>query len=282
MKDYPLTAWRLIETPPASGAWNMAVDEAILEAVGRGDVPATLRLYAWEPACLSIGYAQSTSDVDLEALDDFGWDLVRRPTGGRAILHTDELTYAVIGPKNDPRLTGSVVDSYQKISRALLHAIKLLEVNADTFEVQDLDLKESDQIRKTQNPVCFEVPSNYEITVGGKKLIGSAQARRKGGVLQHGSLPLGGDLTRVTRVLDFPDQDARSDAAARLLDRAATMEHILGYDTPWESVVQAFTTAFGEALQLNLQETDLTKTELDRANELIQEKYSHPSWTYRV
>ena len=264
----------------------MAVDEAILEAVGRGDVPATLRLYAWEPACLSIGYAQSTADVDLEALDDFGWDLVRRPTGGRAILHANELTYAVIGPNNDPRLTGSVVDSYQKISRALLHALKLLQVNADAFEKQDLDLKESDQqsaqIRKTQNPVCFEVPSKYEITVGGKKLIGSAQARRKEGVLQHGSLPLGGDLTRVTRALNFPHQDARSDAAARLLNRAATMEQILGCATPLESVVRAFTTAFGETLQLNLQQTDLTQTELDRANELIQEKYSHPSWTYRI
>jgi lipoate-protein ligase A len=98
MKD----SWRLLVTPPARGAWNMAVDEAILEAVGRGASLPTLRLYAWEPACLSLGYAQPIGDVDQPRLRARGWDLVRRPTGGRAVLHTDELTYSVIAPPGEP------------------------------------------------------------------------------------------------------------------------------------------------------------------------------------
>src|SRR5512133_1650859 len=104
--DTTAATWRLIRTPAASGPWNMAVDEAILEFAARGEVLPTLRLYAWEPACLSLGYAQPASDVDLEALRSHGWEMVRRPTGGRAILHTDELTYSVSGPQNEPRLTG--------------------------------------------------------------------------------------------------------------------------------------------------------------------------------
>src|SRR5512140_660191 len=102
--------WRVVRTPAAPGAWNMAVDEAILEFAARGAVLPTLRLYAWDPPCLSLGYAQPSSDVDLETLRRRGWDLVRRPTGGRAILHTNELTYSVSGPQHEPRLAGGVLE----------------------------------------------------------------------------------------------------------------------------------------------------------------------------
>jgi len=112
--EYTCGTWRLLRTAPTSGAWNMAVDEAILEAVGREAVPATLRLYSWQPACLSLGYAQPSEDVDQEALRKRGWELVRRPTGGKAILHTDEITYSVIGPEYDERLSGGVLESYLK------------------------------------------------------------------------------------------------------------------------------------------------------------------------
>ena len=93
--------WRLIIDSPAHGAWNMAVDEAILEQTGRGESPPTLRLYDWQPACLSLGYAQPFADVDVDRLKERGWELVRRPTGGRAILHVDELTYSVSAPASD-------------------------------------------------------------------------------------------------------------------------------------------------------------------------------------
>ena len=122
--------WRLLYHPPAHGAWNMAVDEAILEATGRGDSPPTLRLYAWTPACLSLGYAQNAADVDHAALAQAGWVLVRRPTGGRAVLHTDELTYSVIAPLNEPIVAGTILESYSRLSKALLTALELLGLPA--------------------------------------------------------------------------------------------------------------------------------------------------------
>ena len=122
-----MDSWRLLLTPPARGAWNMAVDEAILENIGRGASLPTLRLYAWTPACLSLGHAQPFSDVDAVRLKQRGWDVVRRATGGRAILHTDELTYSVIAPLKEPRVEGGVLESYNRLAQALLTAVKNLE-----------------------------------------------------------------------------------------------------------------------------------------------------------
>lgn len=277
---FPQTTWRLIRSPAARGAWNMAADEAILESSGRGETPPTLRLYAWSPPCLSLGYAQPLSDVDLAALEQRGWELVRRPTGGRAILHTDELTYSVAGPLDEPRLAGGVLESYRVLAAALLRALQLLGIPAQADEKPSAAAPQGAQ--PNQNPVCFEVPSNYEITVGGKKLIGSAQARRKEGVLQHGSLPLCGDLTRIVQALIFPDPQAQARAAERLLQRATTVEGVLGQPLDWEQAAQAFAQAFAETLNLQLLPGDLTPQERQRAEALLAEKYANPSWTGRV
>jgi len=252
----------------------MAVDEAILEAVGRGEVPPTLRLYAWQPPCLSLGYAQPAADADREQLAAHGWDLVRRPTGGRAILHTDELTYSVIGPEEEPRLRGGVLESYRCLSQALQAALQAIGL-----PVQANPLKQESPNTDPKGPVCFEVPSNYEITVHGKKLVGSAQARRREGVLQHGTLPLWGDLTRITRVLCFPDEAARQRAAKRLLKRATTVESIMGNRIEWETAAQAFEAAFEKELSLSLVHSFLTPLENQRAEMLVHEKYGNLEWT---
>lgn len=270
------TQWRLVRTAPAAGAWNMAVDEAILETIGRREGLPTLRLYAWNPPCLSLGFAQPVKDIDREALNRYGWGLVRRPTGGRAILHTDELTYSVIAPQDEPRVAGGVLESYSRLSGALLGGLERLGLPARADKEYALP-----QGTQTGGPVCFEVPSNYEITVSGKKLVGSAQARRKEGVLQHGSLPLYGDLTRITRALAYPDETARQRAAERLLQHAANAE-MLGCTLTWEQAAQAFEAAFSSVLNLDLVPGELTSGELRRAVELVDQKYAHPSWTERV
>jgi lipoate-protein ligase A len=284
MTEFETTTWRLIRTPPASGVWNMAVDEAILEAVGRDQVPPTLRLYAWHPPCLSLGYAQPFSDVDQGRLSARGWEVVRRPTGGRAILHTDELTYSVIAPHSDPRLIGGVLESYRTLAQALLCALQQLEIAA--FAVDNSSSREDQSVEKRDkeppNPVCFDVPSNYEITVDGKKLIGSAQARRKDGVLQHGSLPLFGDLTRITQVLTFEGEIARRQAALDLLAHATTAETSLGSVLNWNTAADAFENAFRSSLNLEFQQASLTPAELSRVDALIAEKYAHPGWTERT
>ncbi|MBC7879545.1 MAG: lipoate--protein ligase family protein [Anaerolineales bacterium] len=268
--------WRLLYTPPSNGAWNMAVDESILEHIHRGESQPTLRLYAWEPACLSLGHAQSFKDVDMTRLKANGWEVVRRVTGGRAILHTDEITYSVTGNENEEILAGGVLDSYNRLSKALLYGVQSLSL--------PVEVKEEKHTTASQNlnPVCFEVPSSYEITVNGKKLIGSAQARKKEGVLQHGSLPLRGDLTRICDALVFENESARQAAKDRLLARATTVESVLGVETDWETAAQAFVKGFEAQLGIRFQREEMSQSESERANELVKEKYAHPTWTERI
>jgi lipoate-protein ligase A len=268
--------WRLLLTPEAPGAWNMAVDEAILEAATHREVLPTLRLYAWNPPCLSLGYAQPISDVDESRLEEFGWDLVRRPTGGRAILHTDELTYSVCGPEDEPVLAGDILSSYKRLSSAILAAIEQIGIS-----VQALPQKKNAN-SKSPEPVCFEVPSNYEITADGKKLVGSAQARRQGGVLQHGTLPLYGDLTRIVQVLSFPSQTSREQAAERLLSRAATLNTAMGEIVSWKQAADSFIQAFQNTLDLELAPGQLTEAERTRAEQLVDKKYGNPAWVKRL
>ncbi len=269
--------WRLVLSPPATGAWNMAVDEAILENVVRKGSRPTLRLYAWNPPCLSLGRTQAFADVNIPALKENGWDIVRRATGGRAILHTDELTYAIILPKDNAHVKGSVLESYQYLAQALLSALEDLGAN--------VEMNPAGRLRKSSsqsNPVCFETPSAYEITVNGKKLIGSAQARQKDGVLQHGSLPLTGDLTRITEALSFSDEKSRQVAAQKLTASASTLEFALGRKVDWGTASKSFTRAFQSVLGIRLIPGELSDTEKSRASELIQKKYAHPDWTERI
>lgn len=270
------SAWRLLKDPPSDGPRNMAVDEAILEAVGRHEAPPTLRLFAWEPPCLSLGYAQSTRVVDEDHLRMNGWDLVRRSTGGGAILHTDELTYSIIGPEDDPRMKGDIITTYQRLSTAILLALKNLGLPAESHRL----IKTAQDTQP--DPVCFELPSHYEITAKGKKLVGSAQARKKNAVLQHGTLPLHGDLTRITQALVYPDEEARKNAAKRLLSRATTVESVLGNIIDWDMAAHAFEYAFSQALDIELIPVELTQQEQARVEELIGDRFGNEDWTRRV
>lgn len=271
-----MNTWRLLYTPPSNGAWNMAVDESILEHIQRGESQPTLRLYSWKPACLSLGHAQSFADVDMERVKANGWEVVRRLTGGRAILHTDELTYSVTGSTEEPVLAGGILESYNRLAQALMFAMRELGLPVEMKE----DVGHASSMTSA-NPVCFEVPSTYEITVNGKKLIGSAQARKKEGVLQHGSLPLTGDLTRICQALIFKDEAAREVAAQRLLARATTVESIIGVETDWETAAQAFVRGFEAQLGISFQRGEMSQSEFERAEELVNEKYANAVWTER-
>lgn len=278
VSTFPKSTWRLVRTPPSYGAWNMAVDEAILESIVAGDSLSTLRLFAWFPPCLSLGYAQPFLDVDPVRLSTYGWNIVRRITGGRAILHTDELTYSVIGPESEPRLAGSVIGSYRILSQALLAALKSLGIPANALPKSQAETTNPQK----KEPICFEVPSNYEITVYGKKLIGSAQARKNGGILQHGTLPLSGDLTRIVQVLFLQGEDSRAQAQERLLERATTVEKVLGTQVSWDAAASAFIQGFRDTLNLELIDSKITPEERKRVEVLVKEKYAHPDWTERI
>lgn len=274
------TTWRLLRTPPLSGALNMAIDEAILNAIADGASPPTLRFFAWEPATLSLGYGQPIADIDPSRLADRGWGLVRRPTGGRAILHTDELTYSVAAPMEEPRVVGSVVESYRRLSAGLLAGLQHLGLQARADRKEPAAAVRAPDGTPVVNPVCFEVPSDYEITADGRKLLGSAQVRKRGVVLQHGTLPLEGDITRILDGLAYADSE-REALRERVRSRAATLADI-GIHVSWSTAAAALTTGFTEALGLTLIEGELTPAERSDAEQLVAEKYGDPGWTARI
>ena len=252
----------------------MAIDEAVVGDVVRGDSPPTLRFYAWSPPCLSLGRNQPLADVDSVACQAAGVDVVRRPTGGRAILHTDELTYSIALHQDDPRATGDIVDSYRRLSKGLLAGLLSLDVAATQVTDQG---KQAGKL----SPVCFEMPSNYEITVGGRKLVGSAQWRAKGGVLQHGSLPLNGDLGRIVDCLDLTAAE-REEQRPRVRQRATTLEESAGRFLPSEQVTQALIDGLVQALNVSLVRGELTDRERGLAAELRRDRYASPAWSGRA
>ena len=269
MNSYQLATWRLIRSAPADGATNMEIDEAILRAVAAGLASPTLRLYAWEPPSLSLGRAQSVTDVDLRAVQVAGFVLVRRPTGGKAILHVDELTYSVVAPETEPRVTGGIVESYRRLSAGLVRGLERLGA-------ADLAADRRVEGGRLEGPVCFETPSDYEITAGGRKLAGSAQMRARGVVLQHGAVPLHGDITRICPLLAaHPDAD-------RVRARATTVDEVRGRPVTWDEAADAIAAGFAGALRLRLEPGGLTAEERAWAEELRAGKYATEEWTHMI
>ncbi|MFV1858162.1 MAG: biotin/lipoate A/B protein ligase family protein [Anaerolineales bacterium] len=267
--------WRLILSEPASGAANMALDEAILEAVLKLRVPPTLRFYAWDPPCLSLGYAQAVNDADRAAIEREGWELVRRPTGGKAILHTDEITYSISAPADHPLFANGVLPSYERISVALMAGLEEMGIEPE-LHIADPPAPSND------DPVCFQNPGAFEITAEGKKLVGSAQLRRAGAVLQHGSLPMKGDLGRICLALRYSNEHDRARAIGEIGLHAITVERVLGESLTWEETARHLTTGFENKLQIRLSRQEPSQPEIRRALEILEERYSHADWTQRI
>jgi len=260
--------FRLIIDREHDGATNMARDEAISRAVSDGSQMPTLRLYGWAPPAISLGQSQRISSVNEIACKAAGVDIVRRATGGLAILHTDELTYSVALPITHPLAEGDVMTSYRRMAGAIVHALKLLGVsdaNADRVAKED----------KAKGPVCFEAPSDYEVVGGGKKLVGSAQWRRVDGVLQHGSLPLHGDIARVCALL------VDSPPAEKGREHAATLKDVLGHEVSWDDAGLAWQQAFTDVLDIHFTEAPMSDEKLRCTDELLREKYANDVWTRR-
>lgn len=265
--------WRLLDTGLADGATNMAVDEAIVRALHAGLIPPTLRLYGWNPPCLSLGQAQPAAEVDWAACAALGIDVVRRPTGGRAILHADELTYSLIAPENHPAIAGDIVTSYRKISRGLLAGLHRLNIPG-IHSVPQYPMPNT--LKPEPSPVCFDAPSHYEITVNGQKLVGSAQMRQGGIVLQHGAIPLHGDIARICQVLAAHPDPARVRACATTVQAAS------GRVVSFNEAAAAIANGFAHALGIELGPGALTLQERDWAAELRRDKYTRDEWTRRL
>lgn len=263
--------WRLLYSGYNNGAMNMAVDEAITQAVARGTAPSTLRFYGWAPSCLSLGYAQRADEVDWQVCAGKGIDVVRRPTGGRAILHDREVTYSVIAREENPLVTGTILQSYLKISQGLLLGLRNLGIPAELVSHKDLD--------KLGTAACFDSPSFYEMVVGGRKAVGSAQTRKNGVVLQHGSIIRDMDVDTLFAVLKFPSDQVRERMKAAFRRKACSLQEVLGQELTNMQVIKGVAAGFVEAFDIMTVAGELSPEERKLADELVETKYASDDWT---
>lgn len=257
-------SWRLLVDEPADGAWNMAVDDALLECAAEDEsFTATLRLYGWQPAALSFGRHQSAEGAhDPLYLRDHGIDLVRRPTGGSAVLHEHERTYAVVARLGFEPFPSGVVESYAQIASVLCDALSRLGVESDRF---------STEARADSTSIaCFSAPSAHEIAVAGRKLIGSAQRRRRRAFLQHGSILCRADPRRLAAAL-----------GSRLSppDGFTDLESVLGRTVAPGALDRPLIEAFEVAFRTEAVRADLTARERLRATHLRAMRYLSRDWT---
>jgi lipoate-protein ligase A len=257
--------WRFLNTGLLDGAMNMAVDEALLLGLARGTTPPTVRVFGWRPPTVSAGYSQDLSrELDLEACRRAGFGVVRRPTGGRAVLHAGELTYSVVGASGEPPLGSSILETYRAIAEALLASLAELGVNAELAEVGG-----GARAREPgAAPPCFASAGRLEVVVGGRKLIGSAQRRSGDAVLQHGSLLLDGTHAAIADVLRIPDAARRLALRRMLGERTTNLAAILGRTVEFAEVARAVAGGFRGAWRLDLTEAGLTQTESQSARRL--------------
>jgi lipoate-protein ligase A len=200
--------------------------------------------------------------------------LLRRMTGGTAVLNDNVLSYTVAVTNNESRFTGTIAESYRAVSLALVMGLNLLGLK--DAEVKELDTAPGVSSRVKPSPVCFEIPSHYEITVDGKKLVGSSQMRIRGGILQHGTLYLDGDIGEISCYLSsHPDP-------YRIRSKTITLREAIGHSETYAEVAQAFVHGFSAALNLKLANGVLQSFEQIQVGRLIKEKYANPAWTHRL
>lgn len=270
--------WRVIVTGKLSAAENMAIDEAVFNGIMNGTSSPTIRFYDWQKPTASYGYNQSwEKEIDPALLEKYDFDFVRRPTGGRLVLHYDEVTYAVIAPAVG-KLSGNVTQSYAEISKALKAGFLQMGLEVD-LEKGDLSAEHQ---RQAKNP-CFTSSSRYELKYQNKKIVGSAQIRKKDVILQHGSILLNHDQSKVADILPglVPEQRERvrnylmrkstsiNSNLAEPLDFSLAVEHLKkGFETAWNTDVFSYS-------------EDIGQNEKMEAERLIFEKYSSLDWNQR-
>jgi len=265
--------WRFIDSGVNTGAMNMAIDEAVMVHCADGKVPPTLRFYRWDPPTLTLGYFQKAAKtVDLERCTELGIDVVRRLTGGRAVLHDKELTYSLIMGKNSREVPESVTQSYKILSKGLLLGLRYLGIPATMSK----PARSNGQM--STSGACFDALSSYELEVGGKKIVGSAQARRFGAILQHGSVMNDLSVDTLFAVLREDDPKRKESAKERFLEKATSIRHVTGSAVSWEDLSSAFFRGFSEALGVTFFISSLTESELSMAMTLATEKYGSPGW----
>lgn len=266
-------AWRFLNMGRGEAAMNMALDEAIFLLHEARLSPPTLRVYAWQTPTLSLGYAQSVArEVDLAACQRYGVDVVRRPTGGRAVLHDDEVTYSIIMPTSVSKSANSLTEHYRLIGLALAEALSQFGLPVRLARPQRSALQ-----RQTASPACFAALSRYELSANGRKLVGSAQKRSPTALLQHGSIPFSLDRQRLFQCLQVPPEQRSKmirEAHATMIGLREITAVPIARVALHEALRAGFAKTFGRAVE----DGELQPAEWERARELYAVKYATPTW----
>ncbi|CEI84373.1 octanoyltransferase LipM [Oceanobacillus oncorhynchi subsp. incaldanensis] len=264
--------WAFIDTGFRGAAWNMAFDECLINWHQEGKIPPTLRFYGWEKPSLSIGYFQKVDKkIDLEAVERHQCQFVRRLTGGSAVLHDDELTYSLVITESDPDIPVSVQEAYHVLAEGIFEGYRNLGIPA---EYATLDRESA----RGRTAICFEKPAFYEMVVDGKKLSGNAQTRKKGVLMQHGSIPMSMNTNMLFDLFVFSSEKIRERSRAAFSKKAVTINQLTNREHRYDMLTDAFKEGFKEGLGLEFHPLQLTKAEWDEVEQLAQSKYETEAW----
>ncbi|MCY9150159.1 biotin/lipoate A/B protein ligase family protein, partial [Bacillus haynesii] len=217
--------WRFIDSGRQDPAFNMALDEALLYWHSENKIPPTIRFYGWNPPTLSVGYFQNIEkEINLDAVKKHGLGFVRRPTGGRGVLHDQELTYSVIVSEEHPEMPKTVTEAYRVISEGILEGFR--ELGLDAYFAIPRTEKEKQSLKNPRSSVCFDAPSWYELVVEGRKVAGSAQTRQKGVILQHGSILLDLDEDKLFDLFIYKNDRLRERMQRNFKQKAVAINEL--------------------------------------------------------
>lgn len=251
--------FRLLKTGLLPAADNMAIDEAVLALIAEGKSPPSLRLYGWSPPAISIGYFQNLEEeVDLAACNKFGVDYVRRITGGGAVLHEHEITYSIHIPESLRLMPPGILESYEKICGGVIKGLSSIGITAKFVPLNDLVA---------------------ELNGGVKKISGNAQTRRRGIILQHGTVLLRVDVDKMFELLKVPSEKLKGkliqDVKQRVTGLSEILERNFGFDEALFAMEKGFRQEFSD---IDFEDGALSKNELALAQKLKKEKYMMDSW----
>jgi len=275
-----ISTLRVIVEGPGSGPYNMAIDEALLLKGVQDLAPPVLRFYAWKPLTVSVGYHQKVADrFDLALCRRRGIDIVRRPTGGREVLHLGELTYGLSISRTSLRwIETGLKSSMQLLGKVFQRGLELLGVPSQRIGLGRAQ-KGSGGSHKLKSQPCFASLSQYEVSLDGKKLIGSAQKSLPGGFLQHGSILLTSEGLGVVELLSSAGE-SRTALKEAFRSKATNLGEVLNREIEAEEVISALKEAFSDSLDFEVVDSGLEPEELRRGLELRKEKYESSGWYY--
>ncbi|MCE1246011.1 MAG: lipoate--protein ligase family protein [Firmicutes bacterium] len=276
MNIFQIDRLRVITDGVLNGAMNMAYDEALMSGLSEGNGAPTLRFYSWEKPTLSLGYFQEVADVLPDKVNELGAELVRRPTGGRAVLHWQEVTFCVVLNANQRGLW----EIFRSIHECIGSGLNISGIPAKVLPITSEDYVETDG-GKRHNPACFASPSRYELTLNGKKIAGSAQKKYGDFMLIHGSIPIQPNFDKLFEMLAFETEDQRKDSLEKALSKMTSLKDEMKTDYDEAELTKALIRGFEEQWGCTVYSGNYSEEEEKKAKLLYEEKYSKTDWIYR-